>query len=183
MANDNGGYKGQIKYQGSFVGYFPAENPKYSCIVVVYNPRTQGYYGGDVALPVFKDIADKVFSTNLDMHKELVPSEKNIPIAKNGNTKATVQACASLNVAIKKLGEPEKWSTAQKEETTETLKTLSVKEGAVPNVMGMGLRDAMYLLETNGLQVRVVGRGTVTKQSVSAGSKVNKGQWVTIELS
>ena len=183
MASGAGGYKGEIKYQGSFVGYFPAENPKYSCIVVVYNPRTQGYYGGDVALPVFKDIADKVFSTNLDMHKELVPSENNIPLAKNGNTKATVQVCASLNVAVKKLGEPEKWSTAQKEENTELLKTLALKEGAVPNVMGMGLRDAMYLLEATGLQVKVVGRGTVTKQSISAGSKINKGQWVTIELS
>ena len=49
--------------------------------------------------------------------------------------------------------------------------------------MGMGLRDAMYLLESNGLQVKVVGKGTVTKQSVLAGSKINRGQWVIIELS
>ncbi len=183
IASGAGGYKGDVKYQGSFAGYFPAENPKYSCIVVIYNPRTQGYYGGEVALPVFKDIADKVFSTNLDMHKELVPSEKNIPLAKNGNTKATVQACVSLNVPVKKLGEPDKWSTSQKEETATYLKTLPVKEGVVPNVMGMGLRDAMYLLESTGLQVKVIGRGTVTKQSVTEGSKINKGQWVTIELS
>lgn len=184
MANNSGGYKsGKVKYQASFCGYFPAEKPAYSCIVVVYNPSVAGYYGGEVAMPVFKDIADKVFATNLEMHKDLEPQLANIPQVKPGVSKTTVKALASVNVPVKTIGEPGKWSTIEKRETTETLKPVTVKEGLVPNVSGMGLRDALYLLETTGLQVKVIGRGAVAKQSLPAGTKINKGQLITIELS
>lgn len=184
MANSKGGYKsGKIRYQASFCGYFPADHPAYSCIVVVYNPSVAGYYGGEVALPVFKDIADKVYATNLDMHKELDVQMANIPLAKPGNAKATIVACNKANIAVKMLGETGKWAETSKRETTETLKNLQVKSGQVPDVKGMGLRDAMYLLETSGLQVKVMGRGAVSKQSVPPGTKISKGQLITIELS
>ncbi|MBS1764132.1 MAG: transpeptidase family protein [Bacteroidetes bacterium] len=184
MANSKGGYKsGKIKYQASFCGYFPADKPAYSCIVVVYNPSVAGYYGGEVALPVFKDIADKVYATNLEMHKELDVQLANIPLAKPGNAKATIAACNKASVPVKTLGETGKWAAAEKRETTETLKDLQVKNGVVPNVTGMGLRDAIYLLESSGLQVKVSGRGAVNKQSVPPGTKISKGQLITIELS
>ncbi|MFM9027692.1 MAG: peptidoglycan D,D-transpeptidase FtsI family protein [Bacteroidota bacterium] len=80
--------KSNISYQASFVGYFPADQPKYSCIVVVYAPSNKDYYGGAVAAPIFKDIADKVYSTHLDLHS--APMQKDtsldnpLPLAKAG---------------------------------------------------------------------------------------------------
>src|SRR5207247_2088085 len=72
IANEKYGYKFKTKvsYQASFVGYFPADNPKYSCIAVVYSPSNDVYYGGAVAAPVFKEIADKVYASRLELHKE-----------------------------------------------------------------------------------------------------------------
>ncbi|HRB41148.1 MAG TPA: penicillin-binding transpeptidase domain-containing protein, partial [Bacteroidia bacterium] len=184
MANNKGGYKsGRVRYQASFCGYFPADKPAYSCIVVVYNPSTAGYYGGEVALPVFKDIADKVYATNLDMHKGLDVQIAELPKVKAGLTKATIAACNNVGVDVKTVGTASKWSSVDKREAVAALKPVSIKDNTVPNVEGMGLRDAIYMLETNGLQVKVVGRGAVVKQSLQAGTRIYRGQVITIELS
>lgn len=183
-----GGYRkdGKINYQASFCGYFPAENPKYSCIVVVYNPSVGGYYGAETALPVFKDIADKVFSTNLDMHKELQSDSAILahhPVIKPGFYKDAKTSCEKLNVPHQASETKGTWASASRDMKGEKIKAISHSEHTVPNVTGMGLRDAIYLLETRGLQVKVIGRGSVSKQSIVAGAKINKGQLITIELS
>jgi cell division protein FtsI (penicillin-binding protein 3) len=183
MANNSQGYKGsKIKYQASFCGYFPADKPAYSCIVVVYNPSVAGYYGGEVALPVFKDIADKVYATNLQMHKQLDIQLANIPPVKPGITKSAIQACNKSGIDVKTLGEQSAYSRIDKRNTIEVFSSLQFKDGVVPSVAGMGLRDALYLLETTGLQVKVKGKGSVQKQSIQAGTKIIKGQVITIEL-
>ena len=183
-----GGYRagGKINYQASFCGYFPAENPKYSCIVVVYNPSAGGYYGAETALPVFKDIADKVFSTNLDMHKELQSDSAILaqhPVIKPGFYKDAKTSCEKLNVPYQSSETNGTWASTSRDLKGEKIKAISHSEYTVPNVTGMGLRDAIYLLETRGMQVKVIGRGSVCKQSVAAGTKINKGQLITIELS
>lgn len=184
MASNKEGYKnGRIRYQASFCGYFPADKPAYSCIVVVYNPSTAGYYGGEVALPVFKDIADKVYATNLDMHKGLDVQMAELPKVKAGLTKATIAACNNVGVDVKTVGVASKWSSVLNRETVAALKPVAIKDNTVPDVSGMGLRDAIYMLESNGLQVKVVGKGAVVKQSLHAGTRIYKGQVITIELS
>ena len=183
-----GGYRagGKINYQASFCGYFPAEKPKYSCIVVVYNPSAGGYYGAETALPVFKDIADKVFSTNLDMHREL-QSDSSIlaqnPAIKPGFYKETKTACEKLEIPHATSESRGRWANTSRDVKGEKINAISFSERTVPNVTGMGLRDAIYLLETRGLQVKVIGRGSVNKQSITAGTKITKGQLITIELS
>jgi cell division protein FtsI (penicillin-binding protein 3) len=179
IAQGKDGYKsGKVKYQASFAGYFPADNPRYSCIVVVYSPGKNAYYGASIACPVFKEIADKVYSLDIQMHKEVeqVPDSlfAGYPLIKAGRGKATAKTAQGLAVAYN--GPANGWvSTKQQPFTPEDEK--------VPNVLGMGLRDALYLLESQGLQVKPVGRGAVVKQSIQPGAKLQKGQQIIIELS
>jgi cell division protein FtsI (penicillin-binding protein 3) len=173
-------------YQASFVGYFPAEAPKYSCIVVVYSPSNDVYYGGAVAAPIFKEIADKVYSNHIEMHGSSSTPDSEItalPLVKSGQLKEARKILAMLDVpAAYKDDEAEIVSTAIKNDHilfTERKTTI----GIVPDVNGMSIKDAVYLLENSGLRVNCSGRGVVTRQSISAGTKINKGQVIYIELS
>jgi cell division protein FtsI (penicillin-binding protein 3) len=178
IAQGKDGYKnGKVKYQASFCGYFPADNPKYSCIVVVYAPGKDVYYGASIACPVFKEIADKVYALNTDMHEEMktIPDSlySGAPRIKSGRTQPSQYAAAKLKVAAPSVSTG--WINQQQ-------KSLSIKENIVPSVVGMGLRDAIYLLESQGLNVKPVGRGAVVKQSLPAGAKIEKGKQIIIEL-
>ncbi|HNR21374.1 MAG TPA: PASTA domain-containing protein [Bacteroidia bacterium] len=92
-------------------------------------------------------------------------------------------SCEKLNVPHQASETKGTWASASRDMKGEKIKAISHSEHTVPNVTGMGLRDAIYLLETRGLQVKVIGRGSVSKQSIVAGAKINKGQLITIELS
>ncbi|CAN5579464.1 penicillin-binding protein [soil metagenome] len=178
IAQGAGGYKtGKIKYQASFCGYFPADKPQYSCIVVVYAPGTDVYYGASVACPVFKEISDKVFALNVQMHEELktVPDSMfaGLPKVKAGRSTPSNLAVRNLDLAVEL---PQNgWHTVSRDPFTPS-------DDKVPNVVGMGLRDALYLLESQGMEVSPVGRGTVIKQSISSGTKLVRGQRIIIEL-
>jgi cell division protein FtsI (penicillin-binding protein 3) len=190
IANANRAYRveGKVSYQASFVGYFPADNPKYSCIVVVNAPSNNVYYGNLVAGPIFKEIADKVYSTNLEIHKPLMLespllSRSPIPYSKNGYYHDLEKVFKGLNVATVSKSETKEWvktSTGIKEVE---LNDLKMAAGLTPNVMGMGLQDATYILENNGYVVRVVGRGMVKRQSVMPGERIFKGNLIVLELS
>jgi cell division protein FtsI (penicillin-binding protein 3) len=176
IAQGSGGYNKE-SYQASFAGYFPADKPKYSCIVVVYAPGNSVYYGASVACPVFKEIADKVYSLNIEMHEELEKFPDStfagLPKIKAGRTNPADLANKVLNLSY---SFPESaWHTTNGSAYTPV-------ESKVPNVVGMGLRDACYLLESHGLQVKPVGRGTVLHQSINAGTVLQKGQQIIIEL-
>jgi cell division protein FtsI (penicillin-binding protein 3) len=186
FAKDEGGYKDK-NYQASFAGYFPAANPKYSCIVVVYRPTTGGYYGNVVAGSVFKEIADKVFAQSLELHEDdidtqiLSIAEMGFPAVKNGFTKdiKTLLEYFSLNVENENAGQ---WSAWKAGEEKPGIKNLPVTDKVVPNVKGMGLRDAIFLLEQAGLDVNVQGKGTVRRQSLIPGQAITNNQTITIEL-
>ena len=186
IANTANGYKGdKIRYQASFVGYFPADNPRYSCMVVVYAPNNNLYYASQVAAPIFKEIADKVYSTNIELHKELRFEENlanNLPAVKAGSAKHTQVAVKGLGIPIRQTGGQGNWVAVNWSGESVEMKDVILKHDQVPSVIGMGLRDALYLLESRGLQVRTVGKGKVVKQSVTAGSKIEKGTMVTIQL-
>jgi cell division protein FtsI (penicillin-binding protein 3) len=188
IANEKYGYKvnARISYQASFVGYFPAEKPEYSCIVVINSPSSAVYYGNLVAGPVFREIANKVYATRLDMH-EAVNDRKNdlaeIPYSKNGNNE-------ELNIVLDYLDIPSipgsvesNWVATTRKEDHIGVNDLSFSRGLVPNVREMGLKDAVYLLENSGLVVVVRGKGKVANQSIQAGARVRRGDRIVLTMS
>lgn len=154
IANAKHGYRSgaRISYQASFVGYFPADDPLYSCIVVVNAPSNWVYYGNVVSGPVFKEIADKVYASNFYRDLQALNPE--------GEDKVTLREASN------------------KTERDD----LTLAEGVMPNVVGMGLRDAIYMLENSGLRVNYSGRGKVAKQSPQPGVRISRGATVAIEL-
>ncbi len=182
----NGAYQ-ENRYRASFVGYFPADNPKYSCIVVVNDPRGGSYYGSSVAAPVFKELADKIYSTQMEFHESevktdsLVVAQARIPVSKNGNWREMQTVFKGLGIATEEKGKGE-WAYTTTKKDSVIVAMRDPKEGLVPNVVGMGLQDALYLLENQGMKVRVFGYGTVKRQSIQAGANIKSNPYITIEL-
>ena len=174
------------KYQASFVGYFPADEPKYSCVIVINNPSHKSFYGNVVAGPIFREIADKVYATNLKIQQELkkdtIDEKYFTPIAKSGKMEDFDEVITKLALPSNKDKVSAEWVTANNNGKKIALKQLLVGKSTAPNVVGMGLRDAVYLLENKGFQVVVKGKGMVVKQSVKPGSIIEKNQTIMIEL-
>ena len=182
IANEKYGYKhgGKVSYQASFVGYFPAESPVYSCIVVVNAPSNSVYYGNLVAGPVFKEIADKVYATRF--FNTPPEPDYSLPIVKKGYRDDTEYLLADLGVKYIQGGK-DKWIESFSHLDTLQLKELEIIENLVPNVTGMGLKDALFILENSGLKVKVKGRGKVVSQSFRPGVRIVPGSTINIELS
>ena len=181
------GYKVEPKYRASFVGYFPADKPLYTCIVVVDNPSTSvGYYGNVVSGNVFREIADKVYSmASLMQHDETEEKiDETLPVSQNGLKDDFLTVYDELGIDVSdEAGDAEWVMTSRDKEGKEfALKARSVDFSVVPNVKGMGLRDALYLLENSGLKVGVSGAGTVSRQSQEPGQRVRRGSYVEIVL-
>lgn len=185
IADKKHGYATRI-YQSSFVGYFPAENPMYSCIVVVNAPGKGVYYGSAVAGPVFKEIADKVYATDLDIHPaEILYAENQqlIPETKAGSRHELLYVCNQLGINLQAQSN-QPWVTQLSGDSRQLVdKNVVEATGIVPDVKGMGLRDALYLLESCGLQVSVAGAGAVLSQSINPGAVIQKGTNISIVLS
>lgn len=175
MAFANGGYvdeRGGRQYLASFVGYFPAEKPKYSCIVAIKTYTAPGnrnvYYGAQLALPAFKAIADRTNTIITGRETPLQPAETHpAPALKNGNAAEVQAAARELHVA---------GTITPQDGMNDTV------PGRMPSVVGMGLKDAIYTLERQGLDVEFTGMGRVTAQSVEAGREINAGDKVKITL-
>jgi len=151
-----------LKHVASFAGYFPAENPIYSCIVVIKDPKVGSHYGGVLAGPVFRQIADKCFDTQPAFYNSM-------------NTKI-VDRLPTAALPHNNLGYRDDFeailTTLDMDYTTRTKNEWSV---------GMGLRDALYLLENKGLRVKVTGAGKVRKQSIIPGTRI-RGQEIKLFL-
>ncbi|WP_316813903.1 penicillin-binding protein [Pedobacter heparinus] len=179
VADENRGY-GKKVYQASFCGYFPADKPKYSIIVSINGPKN-GYYGAQVAGPVFKEIADRIYASDMEMYnnipERLVGNTTN-PEAKAGESKSVKRVYNALGVkalyAARSGGVDTNNGVAY--EAYNTIK------GVMPNVNGMGLKDALYLLGNAGLKAKVKGSGKVISQSIPAGNRIGKGLLVQIDL-
>ena len=180
---DGRGYDERM-HKASFVGYFPSDNPKYSCIVVINTPSAN-YYGGSLAGPVVKEIADKIYSTNLSLHKPLkmgkIPS---LPEVKNGYRNDIKQVLNAIGISSHQIqGSLEsEWVKSDYNVQSLNLTEIPVDVNLVPDVKGMGLRDALYLLENRGLKVQVQGYGHVVSQSITANTKVLKGAIIHLQL-
>lgn len=193
IAKGSGGY-GQnnksVTYQASFVGYFPADNPKYSCIVVVNAPSEGVYYGNAVAGPIFKEISDKVYSTLLDIHSEVKKTQladTKVPRIKAGLRKDVQTVVRALNIPANTISSSEYVNVVVQKDSSVAVAGNNISQllinNVMPNVTGMGLKDALYLLENAGLKVKVIGSGAIKKQSINAGTKFYKGTELILELS
>jgi len=174
------------EYQASFVGFFPADNPKYSCIVVVNNPKENGHYGGSVAAPIFKELADKVYASDMSIHKALQQTDSmaSLPEVKQGSV---AEANKILNeFEINTTSTNELWMVSKTTTDKVFLEVRKVerdlKNGNMPDLRGMGIQDAIYLLETYGLIVESIGSGAVVLQSILKGEPFKKGSIIKLEL-
>lgn len=177
------GYKsGVVQYWLSFAGYFPADDPKYSCIVCLKKSGLPASGGGMSGL-VFHNISEAIMAKNLkiDVADAKDSTSIMIPDVKNGNMMAAEYVLRNLDIDSDTewegsfaYGNPI-WGKASSNETTINLSKENTSEHIVPNVQGMGARDAVYLLENRGLKVKLVGRGKVKSQSCAAGKTAVKG--------
>jgi len=182
VADGNRGY-GQRQYQSSFCGYFPADHPKYSLIVVINDPKG-AYYAAAVAGPPFREITDRIYASDMQMYnnvdEHLVGNTK-APEAKAGKSKEVRKVYNALGIKTLYAAKGDYFNSI---DTSNGLvyQEYSAVKGVMPNVSGMGLKDALYLLGNAGLKTKVMGSGKVYAQSIAAGQKIGRGLGVQIEL-
>jgi cell division protein FtsI (penicillin-binding protein 3) len=187
VANGNRGYADKI-YQSSFAGYFPADNPQYSIIVVIKNkPHAANFYGASVAGPVFKEIADQIFSLKVSQ-----PNNAPYELLRNdsgwynysGYTKDIKKVTGQLGVKVSNAvtNGRSNYSRMYKQGAESMISTQVISSRQMPSLSGMGLKDAVYLCENLGLKVVVRGKGKVVAQTLSAGQNISRGQTIIIQL-
>jgi cell division protein FtsI (penicillin-binding protein 3) len=186
IAKGKSGYRqdAQISYQASFVGYFPAENPLYSCIVVVNAPSNGVYYGNIVAGSVFKEISDKVYATRFFRDYKPANGEKitiAAPEVGNGYRKDINEILKNLDIQYIKASDDD-WVATHESGDTVRLTGVNLQKGLVPDVRGMSLRDAIYILENSGLRVVCNGKGRVLRQSPEHGARYSVGSVVSLDM-
>ena len=173
-------------YQASFAGYFPAEKPVYSLIVLISNPTENGFYGGSVAGPIFREIADKMFASRPELQSALTDYSKPV-LAKNSLPKRTSGESTEIEGLLNyfdveyKKSTRSAWTSVMMDVDTLKTYTRRIESEKVPNVTGMGLKDALFVLENLGLTVTVNGYGKVRRQSIKPGTKI-RGQRIKITL-
>lgn len=188
-ALDNRGYnKGNKIYQASFIGYFPAEQPKYTVAVVIQNSReSKKIYGADVSGVVFKEISDRIYGSYLSTKKYQAVNTADSNMYNYYGKKNELNSIFNfLNLKYTDSGTSGTWGSMQIKNNSRVQNTLPVSNstsGSVtPNVVGMGLKDAVYLLENMGLKVSVTGRGRVMNQSLASGTNFTKNQNIALIL-
>lgn len=193
IAHGSSGYRdtaNRITHQASFAGYFPADDPKYSCIVLIKTKSHRLYYGSSVAAPVFRKIADKVYATSTEMQKDISYGKsqsyptKGLPYAKDGNRTDLDYVLNQLRIPVKGRNQVRSaWVVTKQHKKFVEYQNRLVKRKQVPKVVGMALKDALYILESLGIKVKVDGRGIIKKQSVKPGTTIKRNQKITLYLS
>lgn len=172
-------------YTASFVGYFPAEEPKYSCIVIISNPRGGKYYGSSVSGPVFKEVAEKVYATSLGVKDEegMYDTDcQSFAIPSMVYFNDFLDYCNIENISFVDNVENDKWVKVDVGEEEISVNPIVMDENCVPELKGMNATDAIYLLESMGWKVTFTGYGKVKSQSVKAGAELEKGRIINLEL-
>jgi len=187
LAEMNKGYKIGTKahYKGSFVGYFPADHPKYSCFVMIYRPLKGKYYGAQIAAPVFKEIADRVYA---NLREIMNPPPRDtlgfrVPYAHSGLQKDLQEVYSCLDIKVNPVNIAAQWARPFTDSSAVTLMPENISQGFMPDVTGMSVKDAVFLLEELGLKVLVNGKGPVARQSVKPGETLTRGTIVILDLS
>ncbi len=179
----------EFGHQASFVGYFPADKPEYTCIIVVYKPKEHGYYGAGVAGKIFTNITDKCFATceNLSItynDKKQILTNGKLPSRSAGNVDDISKILHKVGQKVRIVKKDKKALYGDLSANVDTLflKQRIYRDDLVPNVVGMGLKDALFILENRGIKVRFSGFGKIKNQSVSPGTRID-GQVIHLQLS
>lgn len=192
VADGAKGYADKI-YQAAFAGYFPADDPQYTCVVEIVNkPHAANYYGASVAGPVFKEIAERLYTlyvrrNNKNRYAALDSlKQSNLVYSYTGSSYDFEDVANVLGIKYNSNITPNTpWARFYSDSSsTDKLTALNLTNGKqMPNLSGLGLKDALYVCESMGLRVNVKGIGRVTQQSISAGTSIEKGQVINIVLS
>src|SRR5574344_558439 len=190
ISQGKGGYKTNgVSYWLSFAGYFPADNPRYTCIVCLKKSGLPAS-GGGMSGVVFHHISEGVMAQHVKLSVEDARDSLSIfmPDVKNGNVMAADFVLSQLGIKANApwdgdwaYGNPI-WGRANRQQSNVQLTRIKTYRNIVPDVTGMGARDAVFLLESRGIKVKLHGRGKVTKQSIAAGGVVKKGTRCDLEL-
>ncbi|MDR1553949.1 MAG: PASTA domain-containing protein [Prevotellaceae bacterium] len=184
----DGKYKNKLlgnAYQATFVGYVPSHEPKYSIIVILYSPQIKGnFYGATYAAPVFKEIAEKLYSSDINWYKPVERNEDSLylPEMKNAVIQQIKTITSKLDIPLESDAKNNDWVNVSKNNSKLTATKMQIDDGKVPSVINMGLRDAVYLLEKSGMKVRFSGKGRIKRQSIPSGTTVVKGATIDLEL-
>lgn len=186
ISQGKAGYKAAgVRHQVSFCGYFPADDPQYSCIVVIRNPRIGYPSGGTMSGGVFKNIAEQVYARSLvlPLSDQITDSIHSLhPQTKGGDYKSLVNVLRKLDIPLDNQSGESPWVKSTTDHETITLKDLKIIDNRVPQVIGLGARDAVFIMENAGLHVNLTGKGRVVQQSLPPGSRLTKGQTVLLTL-
>jgi len=171
------------QYRGSFAGFFPSDNPKYSMIVVINRPQID-YYGAQAAAPVFKKIADEIYKRDRTINKLIETDEEIIktPLSKNGNNKDLRLVLEKTSTLTQNSNLNSEWVETEAQNENVVLKRKQIEKNKMPDLKYMGAKDAIYILEELGIKPNIKGRGFIVNQSLPVGELVNKGMGVTLEL-
>ncbi len=188
-ALDNRGYnKGNKIYQSSFIGFFPADKPKYSIAVVIQNTNESRLaYGGVVSAPVFREVADKIYASNLSNHPFFNSANINDSSSYNyyGLKNDISKILGVLKLPYLDFAAAGYWRSINMYDNKVILNAINnplSQSATMPRVVGLGLKDAIYMLENYGLKVTAGGRGKVIYQSLQEGTTFSKGQTINIQL-
>ena len=191
ISQGRGGYHaGVTHYLVSFAGFFPADKPLYSCIVCIQK-RGLPASGGGMSGPVFKEIAEGIMAKyiKLDVADARDSASVLVPDVKNGNLTAADFVLNALgfkpvlNFNFDIQGNPV-WGVAEDSNNSRVMlnRTPLYRYNQIPNVVGMGARDAVYLVESRGVKVKMEGRGKVVEQSLEPGRIIKKGDVMRLKL-
>ena len=173
-------------YIGSMVTYFPAENPRYTILTAVYKHKSKGttYYGAHLAGPVNKKVASFIYNREHDWYGRVESSTtEHYPTDIKGGNIAQTRKVANRFSPRTTFDRRAGWGTAKVDSTSNVvIESLPDEQMYMPDVRGMGLKDALFILESRGLKVSITGKGSVSKQSIKAGTTIRRGAKVDLVL-
>lgn len=192
MSKGAGGYKsGVVNYLLSFAGYFPADNPRYSCIVCIQKSGLPAS-GGGMSGKVFHEISEGIMaqSLKLDVKDARDSASIFVPQVKDGNILAADYVLTHLGINAKTTWSGNSFAGKPIWGKAETIGNKYIKlekqkqygKGTVPDVIGLGTRDAVYQMESRGIRTQIYGRGKVVKQTLIPGTLIKKGATCSITL-
>ncbi|MEK0439295.1 MAG: hypothetical protein RLZZ504_211, partial [Bacteroidota bacterium] len=195
ISSGKGGYNGenQKQYQASFAGFFPANNPQYTIVVVVNNPKSGRYSGSQIAAPIFKNISDRIYSTYIKVQPALqTTSLPQVPGILKGDAVKTKWVLNEIGISSQLTEDSQhqkeppilqgQYIEPSKEAHSVKLKPLHIQENTLPDLRGMGLRDALKLLSDLGFKASYSGYGRVTDQAPAPNTKMGANNEVVLIL-
>jgi cell division protein FtsI (penicillin-binding protein 3) len=172
-------------YQSSFAGYFPANDPQYTIVVVIRNKaHAAKFYGGAVAGPVFREVADRIYATHLFKKPDINTNKADsVPVSLLARQETIKQFSKSVGWKLKDSSAQQAVAVLQVSPAEgKVLRGTQIPSNQMPPLQGIGLKDALAICEEKGLLVTIAGKGRVATQSIAAGLEIRKGQTIHLQL-